>query len=120
VVEDDPRAVELIGAVLRPEGYRVVSASDGEEGLALIRRERPGLVILDLLMPETDGFTVLERLRADPATTDIPVIVFTAKTLTKEEAARLQGRVSHLAQKGEFSWPGFAHLVRTYYQPRVA
>ena len=65
-IDDDPLALELFEAVLGPAGYLVVKASGGKEGIALALRDRPGLVILDLLMPEVDGFTVVERLHADP------------------------------------------------------
>ncbi|MGQ0600116.1 MAG: response regulator, partial [Anaerolineales bacterium] len=72
------------------------------DGLALIRTHRPDLVILDLMMPEVDGFGVLDALRADETTRDIPVIVVTAKTLTPDERARLQAQANSLLQKGSF------------------
>ncbi len=111
-VDDDPMALELIEAVLGPEGYTILKATGGEEGLALARRERPALVILDLLMPEVDGFAVVERLRADPATAAIPIVILTSKTLTQEDKERLNGRISYLARKGEFDRKSFVELVR--------
>jgi len=113
-IDDDPMAVELIEAVLAPEGYRVLKASGGEEGVELARRERPALVILDLMMPEVDGFAVVERLRADPATSAIPIVILTSKTMTPAEKARLNGRISHLAQKGAFDRAAFIELVRGF------
>jgi CheY-like chemotaxis protein len=120
VVEDDPRAIALVEAVLRSEGYRVVAATRGAEGIDLARREQPGLVILDLLMPEMDGMEVVDRMRADPLTATIPIMIFTAKTVDAGERARLGNRISHLAQKGDFDWPGFVELVRRYYAPQAA
>jgi threonine synthase len=80
--------------------YEIHEASNGRDGLALIRAAHPDLVILDLMMPEVDGFGVLDALRADEATRDIPVIVVTAKTLSPEERARLRTQASSLLQKG--------------------
>ncbi|MBA3331606.1 MAG: response regulator [Actinobacteria bacterium] len=111
-IDDDPMAIELIEAVLAPEGYAVLKATGGEAGVDLARRERPALVILDLMMPEVDGFAVVERLRADPATSEIPIVVLTAKTMTPEEKARVNGRIAHLAEKGTFDRAGFVGLVR--------
>ena len=67
VIDDDPLDLDLVEAVLAPEGWSVLRASGGEEGCELVRRERPAVVLLDLLMPDVDGFEVVERLRADPA-----------------------------------------------------
>jgi signal transduction histidine kinase/CheY-like chemotaxis protein len=120
VVEDDTRAIEIMQAVLRPEGYRVMTATDGLRGLEVIERERPALVILDLAMPEMDGFTVVERLRTNPATATIPIIIMTARTVTEEDRVRLDGHISHLAHKGDFTWAGFVNLVRTYAAPPAA
>ena len=111
-VDDDPLAIELIEAVLAPEGYTVLKATGGEEGVALARQERPALVILDLLMPEVDGFAVVERLRADPATATIPIVILTSKTMTREERERLHGQITYLARKAEFSRAAFVELVR--------
>ena len=111
-VDDDPLAIELIEAVLAPEGYTVLKATGGEEGVALARQERPALVILDLLMPEVDGFAVVERLRADPGTATIPIVILTSKTMTREERERLHGQIAYLARKAEFSRAAFVELVR--------
>ncbi len=111
-IDDDPLALELVEALLSSEGLRVVKASGGAAGLALARADKPELIILDLLMPEVDGFTVVEQLRADPATAAIPIIILTHKSLTPEEKERLNGKVSYLAHKGEFSRAAFVGLVQ--------
>jgi CheY-like chemotaxis protein len=111
-IDADPLALELIQAVLGPEGYEVLKATSGQEGVQLAQRERPGLVILDLLMPGMDGFDVVEALRGDPATEAIPIIILTAKTLETGDVERLNSRVAHLAEKGSFSRAEFVELVR--------
>jgi len=101
IIDDTPDAVRLIRRILQAKGeYRIYEAGDGRAGLALIREHRPDLVILDLMMPEVDGFAVLDSLRADERTRDIPVIVVTAKALSIEERARLDGQASSLLEKG--------------------
>jgi CheY-like chemotaxis protein len=78
VVEDEPENRLLIGMVLSTEGYQVIPAVDGADALARMAQELPDLILLDLMMPQMNGFEVLERLRADPATVSVPVIVLTA------------------------------------------
>ena len=78
VVDDTPANVKLLDAVLAPRGYTVLSAASGEEGLAAVQAERPDLVLLDIMMPGMDGFEVCRRLRNDPATAYLPVIMITA------------------------------------------
>ncbi len=100
VIDDSEADRQLIRRVLeRLGGYQVLEASGGSEGTALARQERPDLVILDLMMPEMDGFMVVEALKGDPATRSIPIIVLTAKSLTEEDRQRLNGRIEALLQK---------------------
>jgi len=111
-VDDDPVALELVAAILGPEGYRVLWAQGGQDGIDLALRERPALVILDLLMPGLDGFEVVEQLRADPRTADIPIVVLTSKAIGEADRERLNSRIAHLAEKGHFSRAEFIQLVR--------
>jgi signal transduction histidine kinase/CheY-like chemotaxis protein len=111
-IDDDPMAVELVAAILTEEGFRVFKAYGGEEGLSTARQEAPALIILDLLMPGVDGFTVVERLRADPTTATIPIVILTSKNLTPNEKKRLSGEIAYLARKNEFSRIEFVELVR--------
>ncbi|MGZ6672574.1 MAG: response regulator [Solirubrobacteraceae bacterium] len=108
VIDDDPMDLDLVEAVLAPAGYSVLRAAGGEEGVALVAREQPAVVLLDLLMPGVDGFAVIERLRADPATVEVPIVVLTAKEMTGDDRDRLAGQIDYLAQKGAF---GAKHLV---------
>ena len=120
VVDDDPAARELVHAVLEPEGFEVSSADGGAAGLRAIRDRPPDLVVLDLLMPDVDGFAVIDELRADPATAAVPVMVLTSASLTAADRERLCRRVSQLAEKGELDRASFVELVRGLCLERVA
>jgi signal transduction histidine kinase/DNA-binding response OmpR family regulator len=111
-IDDDPRAIELVRASLEPEGWTVLGAATGQEGLALIRERRPSAVLLDLLMPGMDGFEVVEALRAEPDTKSIPVVILTSKSMTQQDKERLQGRITYVASKTEFDLSGLAGLLR--------
>ncbi len=103
IVDDHPDARRLIRRILQSQGeYTIFEASNGAEAIELAKKELPDLMILDLMMPEVDGFGVLDALKADESTASISVVVVTAKELTKDEAARLKGRIDTLMQKGEF------------------
>jgi threonine synthase len=103
IVDDTPDARRLIRRILQSQGeFIFYEAANGREAIELAQRELPDLIILDLMMPELDGFSVLDALKNDNRTASIPVIVVTAKELTQEEKARLQGRIHTLMQKGEF------------------
>ena len=79
VVEDDLSALRFVEYTLEHEGYQVISASDGIVGLTLAQKEKPDLIILDVMLPGLDGFEVCRRLRLDPATIPIPVLMLSAK-----------------------------------------
>ncbi len=112
IVEDDPGHRRMLQWMLAEYGLPIACASDGWQALALALREQPALVILDLLMPRVDGFAVVEALRAEPSTAEIPIIVLTARAMPPEDKARLNGRISHLAEKGAFDRAAFLDLVR--------
>ena len=78
VVDDTPQNVRLLEAVLTPKGYTVTSASSGEEALAMVRQQQPDLILLDVVMEPMDGFVVCRRLREDPTTAFLPVVMITA------------------------------------------
>ncbi|MDO8932657.1 MAG: response regulator [Rhodocyclaceae bacterium] len=112
VIDDDPKAVELLSAYLVEPGYTVLRAYGGKEGIASTQRERPDLVILDLMMPEVNGFDVVAALRSMPETATIPIVVVTAKTLTAEDRAILNSNVEAVLEKASFSHGHFANEVR--------
>ncbi len=103
VIEDNADAARLISRILRTRGnYKVEIAADGLQGIELVRQVKPDVIITDLMMPGMDGFQVLDRLKADPDLSQIPVIVLTAKELTPRERERLSGQIGALLQKGSF------------------
>jgi threonine synthase len=103
IIEDEPDARILLRRILQyTRKYNIFEADDGNSGIKLIRAEKPDLVLLDLMMPGIDGFTILDMMKADVELRDIPVIVITAKDLTSKDYKRLSGRVESLLQKGEF------------------
>ena len=79
VADDDPDILTLVGFRLERAGYEVLPARDGEEALALALERQPDLAILDVMMPKLDGYEVTQRLRKDPATSGMPVILLTAR-----------------------------------------
>jgi DNA-binding response OmpR family regulator len=79
VVDDEQDILDLVRFRLEHDGYRVITASDGQSGLALAQEERPDLCILDVMMPKLTGLEVLAHLRADPTTADTPVILLTSR-----------------------------------------
>ncbi|MBE0696881.1 MAG: pyridoxal-phosphate dependent enzyme, partial [Anaerolineaceae bacterium] len=113
IVDDNPDVRRLIRRILQSQGdYILFEATNGREAVELAHKEHPNLMILDLMMPEIDGFGVLQMLQADPYTADIPVIVVTAKELTQSEKDRLKGHIQRLMQKGDFMSDELADEVR--------
>ncbi len=90
IIDDQPESVRLLKQILDEQGqYRVFSATNGADGIALVARRRPNLVILDLRMPEMNGFQVIQELRSNPETATIPILVVTGDTINEEEHQQL-------------------------------
>jgi signal transduction histidine kinase/DNA-binding response OmpR family regulator/putative methionine-R-sulfoxide reductase with GAF domain len=102
IVDDSPDDRNLLRRILENANYQVGEAEGGAEAIGRIRDQEPDLLILDLMMPVVDGFAVLENLKMDERTRQIPVVVVTAKELTSAERGRLQRRAEALLQKGLF------------------
>ncbi len=100
VVDDDPGVRDYIREALHGHGYRILLAANGREGLRAAIEHEPDLIILDLMMPEMSGFEVVEALKRHPTACDIPVVIFTAKDLTREEVMRLGQEVEKVLAKG--------------------
>ena len=103
VVEDDADTREMLQRMLEREGFTVVQAADGRAGLDRVAENCPSLILLDLLMPQMNGFEFLAELQARPQWRSIPVVVVTAKDLTADEHARLSGQVSEVLRKGAYT-----------------
>ncbi len=114
LVDDSADARRLIRRILQSQGnFTIHEAENGIEALGIIEKEHPNLIILDLMMPEMDGFAVLDTLKSKPDTANIPIIVSTAKELTTEEKSRLKGQIQALMQKGDFLSDEFLEEVRS-------
>lgn len=85
VVDDDLDTLRLVGLMLERQGFAIVAATSGQQALSLAKAEKPALILLDLMMPDIDGVDVARRLRADPETRDMFIIMFTAKTQTEDK-----------------------------------
>ena len=85
MVEDIPNVLELLEVTLRFQGYEVISAHNGQEALDILEKETPALIISDILMPKLDGFSMIQKLRSNPKTQNIPVIFLSATYVTPED-----------------------------------
>jgi PAS domain S-box-containing protein len=102
VVDDDPKTRDMLRRTLQKAGCTVAEAANGSEAIEALERATPGLVLLDLMMPGMDGFEVLERLQGEETWREVPVIIVTAKDLSREDVERLNGRVVKVLQKGAY------------------
>jgi DNA-binding response OmpR family regulator len=100
IVDDEPDVLELVDFKLSSEGFEVMKAANGLEGLHKARCENPDVILLDMMLPDLDGISVCEILRAQPSTRDVPVVVFSAldRPLTRARGSRIS--ISHWLKKG--------------------
>ena len=103
IVDDEPNVRVLVRRILQSQGnYKLFEAPNGKDAVTMITKELPDLILLDLMMPDMDGFQVMDALQLNKDTKDIPIIVITAKELTPAEKSRLKGHIQSLMQKGDF------------------
>ncbi|TXN01295.1 response regulator [Methylobacterium sp. WL64] len=115
VVDDDGDLRALMASQLTRDGWQVVTAADGRAGLAAVGEHRPRLILLDLMMPELDGFGFLRLLRTRPEWYDIPVVVLTAKDVTADDFRQLAGQADRVVQKAGLSFSDLSALLTTLY-----
>jgi len=96
-IEDEPEMIDLVRLILGRKGYDVIGANGGIEGLDAVRRERPDIILLDLMMPDMDGWEVYQQIKADPALKQIPVVVVTAKAQSIDKVLGL-----HIAKVDDY------------------
>ena len=119
IVDDDPRLLHIVAMYLGIEGYDVVTAENGEDGLREVEKQVPDLVILDIMMPGMDGIEACRRLRAGAATQNLPVVMFSALSSDDDiERARLAG-ANHLITK-PFNLVGLGSVVKTFFPADVS
>ncbi len=112
VVDDDPKAVELIAVRILGLAGTVKRAYGGREAIDAARQELPDVIVLDLMMPEVDGFEVVSALKQSPDTARIPILVVTAKQVTAEDRTRLAGNVTTIMEKADFNHARFTTEIR--------
>jgi PAS domain S-box-containing protein len=119
VVDDDPKAVELIAVCLHGLASTVLRAYGGIEAIDIARKELPDVIVLDLMMPDVNGFDVVDALKRHPETARIPILVVTAERITVEHRTRLNGYVTTIMEKGDFDHDHFPAEVRRAMSGRV-
>jgi CheY-like chemotaxis protein len=120
IVDDDPQNIRLIKAMLKPFNMEVMVADGGKAGLELALKKKPDMIILDLMMPDVDGFEVVSKLREDPAASQIPILIYTAKNITSEDRERLQGNIQSIIQKGDFGKDRFLEMINNLQTSQAA
>ncbi len=111
VVEDHSQDAELLRSMLEPEGYQVRHATSGDLALGMVDKKKPGIILLDLMMPGMSGFEIIRRLKEKTQTRDIPLIVVSAKALSEAEKDYLYTNVGQVLSKGEFNRQDMLHEV---------
>jgi PAS domain S-box-containing protein len=112
LIEDDDVTRGMMRTMLEREGWKVTEAANGREGIERVLESPPNVILLDLMMPEMDGFEFLEQLHSRKETASVPVVVITAKELSADDRARLTGSVQKILQKGAFSKEDLLKKVR--------
>ena len=118
IVEDDPSSRRTLRQMLKKEGCEVVEAENGHVALERVARSRPSVILLDLMMPQMDGFEFVADLRSREEWRTIPVVVLTAKDITQEDRLRLNGYVTQVIQKGTYSRDALLAEVRDLVRAR--
>lgn len=119
IVDDDPDARAVLRDIVSTMGLSTIEAPDGKQALLCVKQEKPSLIILDLMMPQMDGFSVINILQSDPKMRHIPVVVMTAvDTLQIEMIAVLPG-VSKVVRKGDFRVADIISIVKTLLEPNM-
>ena len=112
VVDDEPANRMWLAEALEPAGFTVLPAAGGREAIEMAKAEKPDFVLLDLMMPEVTGFDVVEALRADESTREVPILVLTAANLTEEDKRMLNGRVSQILKRGSVASSDIVGLLK--------
>lgn len=120
IVEDNPDCMDLATRAVIAVGLAPLKATNGKEGLELLKTQTVSLIILDLLMPEMDGFTFASKLRENPQWSEIPIVVTTVKDLSNEDEERLNGQVAKILEKGNFSQKKLLQEIQNVVQETLA
>ncbi len=110
VVDDDIDTLRLVGLMLQRQGYQIAAANSGQQALAMAESEKPDLILLDVMMPDMDGYEVTRRLRANPAISTIPIIMFTAKSQVDDKVSGFESGADDYLTKPTQPRELFAHI----------
>jgi pilus assembly protein CpaE len=110
IVDDDLDTLRLVGLMLQHQGYRINAANSGIQAISMSQTEKPDLILLDIMMPEMDGYEVARKLRSDPNTSSIPIIMFTAKTQVDDKVAGFEAGADDYLTKPTQPRELFAHV----------
>ena len=111
LIEDEQLTLAATEHALLDQGYKVLQAKDGEEGIAMARRTSPDLIVLDLMLPGINGFDVVERLRKEQVAVNVPILILTSMKIRSADRQRLAGKVWRITEKGSLSTHDFIRLV---------
>src|SRR4030042_3908454 len=111
-IEDEPTLQKTLGEVLKREKFDIKTAFDGKEGLEMVKKEKPDLVLLDLILPKMDGFTVLQEIKKDPEIQNIPVIVLTNLEGTADVEKVLELGATTYLVKANYDLPDVVGKIR--------
>jgi pilus assembly protein CpaE len=110
IVDDDLDTLRLVGLMLQHQGYQILAASNGIQAIGMAQDDKPDLILLDIMMPEMDGYEVSRKLRSDPVTNNIPIIMFTAKTQVDDKVAGFEAGADDYLTKPTQPRELFAHV----------
>ncbi|MEN4010973.1 MAG: response regulator [Bellilinea sp.] len=119
IVDDDQETLRLVGLMLQRQGYQVLSARDGNEGIAQAQKEIPDLIVLDVMMPTMDGYQVAKQLRAAAETADIPILMFTAKSQVDDKVAGYESGADDYLTKPVHPAELIAHIKALLSRARI-
>lgn len=120
LVDDERDFVELMGSMLEGESFSVIRAYSGLEGIEYASKQKPDLILLDLVLPDISGFEVVEFLKMDESTKDIPIVIITAKNLTQDEKRSLGDKIEAIARKGHYTKDDFLEEIKRVERLAVA
>lgn len=113
LIEDEQLTLAATEHALHDQGYRVLRAKDGEDGIEVARRTPPDLIVLDLMLPGINGFDVVERMRTEQVAENVPILILTSMKVLSVDRERLAGKVWRIAEKGSLSTHDFINLVES-------
>lgn len=117
LIEDDSLIVKIYTTRLKADGYEIVSAEDGEKGLEVAQQEKPDLILLDVMMPKVDGFTVIQTLRADEQFKNTPIIMYSNLAQEAESKRAIEVGATEFITKANISPTELVNKIKSYVKP---